>query len=77
MTVASMTSKPAAASDYMTVREVAELIRKTEKTVRNWIKSKKLAAYDLGGSYLIHRRDLELFLRDRRTGGSTMSNKVQ
>lgn len=65
-----MRNKPPLADDLMTVNEVADRVHKIPKTVRRWIKTGKLAAYRLDGSNLIHRKDFELFLRDRWTGRS-------
>ena len=53
---------------YMTVKEVGELVRRDDKTIRRWIKAGKLPAYRLDGSYLISRKDLDLFLRQRWNG---------
>ena len=55
-------------AEHMTVKEVAGSLRKGDKTIRRWIKAGKLAAYRLDGSYLISRKDLELFLRQRWSG---------
>jgi excisionase family DNA binding protein len=61
-------NEPRPIAAYMTVKEVGELVRRDDKTIRRWIKAGKLAAYRLDGSYLISRKDLDLFLRQRWKG---------
>ena len=61
-------NEPRPLTVHMTVKEVAEFVRKNDKTIRRWIKAGKLPAYRLDGSYLISRKDLDLFLRQRWNG---------
>jgi excisionase family DNA binding protein len=51
----------------LTVKEVAQEMRVSEKRVTNWIKSGELVALDLGKDYRIYRRDLDDFIARKRT----------
>jgi excisionase family DNA binding protein len=54
--------------DWLTVQEVADLLRVTEETVRRWIRANELPVLDLGGpraGYRIRREDLDRFIADR------------
>jgi len=42
----------------ITVREVAELLNISEKTVYRWIDERKLPGYRLNGQYRFHRAEL-------------------
>jgi excisionase family DNA binding protein len=52
---------------YYTLREVAEKLRVSRRTVYRWVQAKELPAYKLGGEFRITERDLEKFLEARRT----------
>ncbi len=51
-------------TDWLTVREVAQLLHVKEDTVRRWIRQESLAATFFGGrtGYRIRRADLRKFL---------------
>lgn len=49
-----------------TTEEVAEQLKVTAKTVREWIGRGELEAIDLGQGYRIRRSDLEAFLESRK-----------
>jgi excisionase family DNA binding protein len=51
----------------LTVKEVAQEMRVSEKRVTNWIKSGELVALDLGKDYRIYRSDLDAFIAKKRT----------
>ncbi len=46
--------------------EVAEHLRVTPKTVREWIQRGELEAIDVGQGYRISKRDLDAFIERRR-----------
>ena len=46
-------------SDYITVSQIAKEQQVTVMTVRNWIKSNKLAAIKVGKAYRIKKEDYE------------------
>ena len=43
---------------FLTVKEVAELLRVHKNTVYNWIRSGNLRAFKVGRQWHIHRQDL-------------------
>jgi len=51
----------------LTVKEVAQEMRVSEKRVTNWIKSGELVALNLGKDYRIYRSDLDAFIAKKRT----------
>jgi excisionase family DNA binding protein len=52
--------------EVYTTEEVAEKLRVTPKTVREWIQRGELKAIDAGQGYRIFRSDYEEFLESRR-----------
>jgi excisionase family DNA binding protein len=52
---------------YYTLREVAEKLKVSRRTVYRWVQAKELPAYKLGGEFRVTERDLERFLEARRT----------
>lgn len=52
---------------FLTVREVADLLKVGEVTVRHWIKSGELRAIDVGREWRIAPGDLEHFLQRHAT----------
>ena len=52
----------------MTIPEVADHCRIDPKTVRRWIRSGDLPAFQLGRQWRISEKDLRSFLRERWTG---------
>lgn len=56
----------------LTVKEVAEYLRKHPRTIRRWIEAKKLKAQPIPGrgrigtEYLIKKSDLDTFLKDQQ-----------
>lgn len=52
---------------FMTVREVADLLKIGEVTVRHWIKGGELRAIDVGREWRIAPVDLEQFLQRHAT----------
>lgn len=59
---------------FQTVREVADLLKVNEATVRRWIKCGELRAIDIGKGWRIGSRDLEAFLVDHATRPSGTTN---
>lgn len=49
----------------LTIKETADLLRVSQKTVRRLIDSRELAAAKLGAQWRIRPRDLDDFVRDR------------
>jgi len=55
--------------DWLTVEDIYEELGRTVPldTIRSWIRTKRLAAYKPGKSYLVKREDLHKFLESSRT----------
>ena len=53
--------------ELITTKDVAAILHVTEDTVRIYISEGKLPAYKVGRSYLVDRKDVDEFLRKRRT----------
>ena len=54
--------------EWLTVQDVAELLKVNEETVRRWIRGGELVVLDLGGAragYRIRRDELDRFIRER------------
>lgn len=58
-----------AEESYLTVAEVAELLKLNQQTVRNWIDQGSLPALRVGRRVRIKRSDLERVLEEGYSGG--------
>ena len=62
---------------YLTIKDVATMMKVSEETVRRWIRDGKLAAEDMGGrlGYRILQEDFEKFsnLRNATSAGSCIA----
>ncbi len=56
---------------YQTVKEVADLLKVSEATVRGWIKDGELRAFEIGKGWRIADSDLEIFLSNHSTRAKT------
>lgn len=52
---------------FMTVSEIANLLRVEPLTIYRYIRSKKLTAYKLGKDYRVKKEDFEQFLNNCKT----------
>jgi len=52
---------------FMTVQDVAELLKVSKATVRTWIKNEELRAVKLEREFRIAKVDLERFVKARAT----------
>lgn len=52
---------------YLTVKDVADLLKVAEVTVRHWIRDHDLRAIDLGREWRVAPADLEDFLQRHET----------
>ena len=59
---------PKAKRRFHTVREIAELLKVSQRTVRRWIADGELAVHRLGRSVRVLDADLRAFLASRREG---------
>lgn len=53
--------------DFQTVREVADRLKVSEATVRQWIRAGDLRAIDIGKGWRIADRDFDAFLEGHAT----------
>lgn len=60
-------TRPSALEKLLSIIKVADTLNVSEKTVRRWIERRELVAYRLGHQWRIAPKDLEIFLRLRRT----------
>lgn len=56
---------------YLTTEDIAEQLQISVFTVRRYIRSGKLKAVKLEGSYRIRRREFERFLKEREIGAES------
>lgn len=52
---------------FLSVEEVAQILKMDIETVRKWIRQKKLKAYRFGRDYRIRRDDFDKFVSERST----------
>jgi len=57
---------------FLTVKDVADLLKIGEVTVRHWVKDGELRAIDVGREWRIAPGDLEHFLQSRSTTTQTL-----
>lgn len=49
--------------EVLTIAEIAEQLRVSNRTVRNWIDSGKLKAFKFGLQYRVNKSDFEDFIK--------------
>lgn len=49
--------------EVLTIAEIAEQLRVSNRTVRNWIDSGKLKAFKFGLQYRVNKQDFEDFIK--------------
>lgn len=54
-----------AKQQYMTIEEIASILRVSEETIRRYIRDGLLPAIRLRGMYRVKREDFEKFLKQR------------
>jgi excisionase family DNA binding protein len=60
---------------FLTVAEVAEMLKLNQQTVRNWIDQGSLPAVRVGRRVRIRQSDLDRLLHEGRTGGPAPSGE--
>jgi excisionase family DNA binding protein len=53
-------------NDYLTIGEIADELRVTQPTIRNWIESGLLAAYRFGNTLRVERTEFVAFVERSR-----------
>ena len=51
---------------FRTIRDIAEELQISERTVRRWIDAKKLIAHQFGNRWRVSPRDFDTFVRVHR-----------
>ena len=57
--------------EFLSVREIAEMLGVTVDTIQGYIRKKELTAIKLGNRYVVERREFERFIAERRTRKDT------
>jgi excisionase family DNA binding protein len=57
--------------EFLTVAEIAELLKLNQQTVRNWIDAGTLPAIHIGRRVRVRRSDFDRLLQDGYTGSAT------
>jgi excisionase family DNA binding protein len=52
--------------EWLSVEQIASELGLTEDTIRNYIRTRQLAAYRIGNTYRIKREDFDKFLEKRK-----------
>lgn len=60
-----MTQQPL--DEWLSVEDVAQILKMDEETIRKWIRRKQLKAYKFGRDYRIKRDDFDQFVKERAT----------
>lgn len=55
--------------DILTIREVAEYLKVTERTLYRLVQDGKLPAFKVGNSWRFRREDLERWISEQSRGG--------
>ncbi len=63
--------------EFLTVAEVAEMLKLNQQTVRNWIDQGSLPALHVGRSVRIQRSDFDAFIERGYTGRSESAGKPE
>jgi excisionase family DNA binding protein len=51
--------------EWLSVEEVAQILKMDEETVRRWIRNRQLKAYRFGRDLRIRRDDFDKFVKER------------
>ena len=67
-------------SEILTIREVAEYLKVTERTIYRLAAAKKIPAFKVGGTWRFSRADIDVWIKQQSTGSperaaSKASNK--
>ena len=54
------------ADEFLTIREVAQLLKLSEATIRKWCREGRLPALKLGKAYRIRRSDIDRLFEQAR-----------
>lgn len=51
--------------EWLSVEEIAQILKMDEETVRRWIRSKQLKGYRFGRDLRVRREDFDKFVQER------------
>lgn len=51
--------------EWLSVEEIAQILKMDEETVRRWIRNRQLKAYRFGRDLRIRRDDFDTFVKER------------
>jgi excisionase family DNA binding protein len=51
--------------EWLSVEEIAQILKIDEETVRRWIRNRQLKGYRFGGILRVRRDDFDKFVKDR------------
>ncbi|SDF66153.1 helix-turn-helix domain-containing protein [Sporomusa acidovorans] len=51
---------------YYTVREIADMLKLTERGIQKWIRDGEIVAYKMGREYRIEEKDFQVFMENRK-----------
>lgn len=51
--------------EWLSVEDVAQILKMDEETVRRWIRTRQLKAYRFGRDLRIRRDDFDMFVKER------------
>ena len=58
--------QPKEPEEYLTIEQLCELLKKDRSTIWRWTKSKVISAYQIGGSPLYKRSEIESLLNENK-----------
>jgi excisionase family DNA binding protein len=61
----------AAQSEILTIREVAEYLKVTERTIYRLAAAKKIPAFKVGGTWRFSRADIDVWIKQQSTVGQS------
>ena len=63
-------------NDILTITEVAEYLKITERTIYGWAQDGVIPAYKMAGSWRFRRRDIDRWLETTRTGPTLSDPRI-
>ena len=63
-------SSAAGNAEIMTIREVADYLKVTERTIYRLLSARTLPAFKVGGSWRFRRKDIDSWIASQSEGGA-------
>ena len=64
-------------SEILTIREVAEYLKVTERTIYRLAGAKKIPAFKVGGTWRFSRADIDQWIRQQSTGSDARNKNKE